>query len=98
MYLVLRDSRELAEMSERDGDIGGLSRLRRVLGELAGCLQHRADLGQGAERLVRPFRQIEAFFVSEQPLDEAFKFLPTQQRELPHPFTCGGNLNARQAE
>src|SRR3954453_13182440 len=41
---------------------------------------------------------ILAFFVSEQPLDEAFDLLPAQQRQLPHLLTRRGNLNARQAE
>jgi hypothetical protein len=63
MHLVFGNAGQLTEMSKIDGNLARLGRLGRVLGQNLGRLQHPADLSQRAERLMCPFRQVEAFLV-----------------------------------
>ena len=98
MQLVFRDPGEFAKMPERGGDVGWIGWLARAVCQFPGGVQHRTDLGQGAERLGRPLRQIEALLIAEQPVRDAVELISAQHGDLRQPLARGGDLDPRQAE
>ncbi len=70
MHLMFGDAREFAEMTNRDSNLRGISRLGRIFGQLVDSLDYGTNICQDADRLMGTLWQIQAFVVSKKSFDE----------------------------
>ena len=85
-------------MAEGAGDVGRRRRFGGIIGKLPHPLSMARILASTPSALWARSREIEAFMIAEQALDETFKFLPPHLGKPRHALACHRHLDPRQAK